>query len=197
MIATLDNKELGRLTSVKNEQGTTIWPARIKYTQSTTAFVENQENQYNDLINLNEDKEDLTYFQVQPYQGQRSSVASNSSAIDSRNMLERRQSRTSQSGLPDYLSSTVPPSTSPILINNSLNSNHSFVAVQTPFNSNVIKRSASTTPFISNAQPSQLHSSSTNAKIRHSLPKFKTQPIDYPQVNKGEPKNVLYLNFNG
>ena len=138
-----------------------------------------------------------TYMNVQPYQHQRLSVASNSSAtIECRNVLERRQSRTSQSGLPDFPTSTVPPSMTPTIIpssNHQHHPHHSSYTLPPNLDSKVAQRSASTTPFISYAHSSTYkhQSNHVNVKTRHSLSKFKTQQIEYPMDNKGEIRNII------
>ena len=179
------NNQLGRLTNTEKENCTC--PARIKYTSPASTTLPDKVT--TGMDNVSDITPNNSYFDVQPYHRQRSSIASNSSAVDSRTLSESRKKRTSQSGLPDELSSPVPPSGSTNFMNY-VNSN----SVVLPSSSNAINQSASTIPFILNAQhPSPLHRSSTNAKIRHSDPKFRTQPIDYTQT-KGEPK-IIFLNI--
>ena len=130
---------------------------------------------------------------------ERLSVASNSSAtIECRNILERRQSGTSQSGLTDFPTSSVPPSMTPTIISSSTHRqhpHHSSYTLPTNHDSKVAQRSASTTPFISSAHSSAYkhHSNHSNVKTRHSHSKFKTQQIEYTMESKGKIKNWTTL----
>ena len=164
-----DNQnELGRLTKIDNDEKEQI------------------ESNGNDR-----QMDSSTYYQVQPYEHQRMSVASNISNTETKNLLERRQSRTSQSGLPDFLPSTVPPSSSSDFAKIS-NHNPHFYQQQVNSNSNAIKRSASTTPFISNAPTSQPHNRNTNVNIKHAFPTLNSQQTDQQFFHKGENINIYF-----